>query len=104
MAQRAIIDQQVKAELTRRATRLGARPGVAALAGEIDAIRRIASQNDMLPVISVAQVLESALARGEQGPLISGWISLLREAIGSERQDRFARESYLAACSVRLSG
>ena len=104
MAQRTMIDQQVQAELIRRATMLGVRPGLAALAGEIDTIRRIAVQNGMLPVASVAQVLESALARGDQGPLITGWIALLREAIGSERQDRFARESYVAACSVRLTG
>lgn len=104
MAQRTMIDQQVQAELIRRATLLGVRPGLAALASEIDTIRRIAVQNGMLPVASVAQVLESALARGDQGPLITGWIALLREAIGSERQDRFARESYVAACSVRLTG
>lgn len=104
MAQRTMIDQQVQAELIRRATLLGVRPSLAALAGEIDTIRRIAVQNGMLPVASVAQVLESALARGDQGPLITGWIALLREAIGSERQDRFARESYVAACSVRLTG
>ncbi|OQW80411.1 MAG: hypothetical protein BVN32_00640 [Proteobacteria bacterium ST_bin14] len=104
MAQRTKIDQQVQAELIRRATLLGVRPGLAALASEIDTIRRIAVQNGMLPVASVAQVLESALARGDQGPLITGWIALLREAIGSERQDRFARESYVAACSVRLTG
>lgn len=100
----ATIDQHVQAELMRRATLLGARPGAAALASEIDTIRRIALQNGMLPVASVAQVLESALARGDNGPLITGWIALLREAIGSERQDRFARESYVAACSVRLTG
>ncbi len=98
------IDQHVQAELTRRAALLGARPGATALATEIDTIRRIAVQNGMLPVASVAQVLESALARGDHGPLITGWIALLREAIGSQRQDRFARESYLAACSVRLTG
>ncbi|WP_374137253.1 MULTISPECIES: hypothetical protein [unclassified Sphingomonas] len=98
------IDQKVKAELHRRATMLEVRPGVASLAAEIDMIRRVAAQNGMLPVASVAQILESALARGEQGPLITGWIALLREAIGSERQDQFARESYVAACSVRLTG
>jgi len=38
------------------------------------------------------------------GPLITGWIALLREAINSERQDRFAGDSYVAACSVRLTG
>ena len=104
MTRHATIDQKVQAELHRRATMLGARPGIATLAAEIDMIRRIAVQHGMLPVVSVAQVLESALARGEQGPLITGWIALLREAIGSERQDRFARESYIAACSVRLTG
>ncbi|OYY69943.1 hypothetical protein [Sphingomonas sp. 28-63-12] len=103
MAQTATIDQHVQAELFRRAALLGVRPGRAVLAADIDMIRRIAQQNGMMPVASVAQVLESAVARGEQGPLITGWIALLREAIGSDRQDRFAGDSYVAACSVRLT-
>ena len=104
MAQTATNDQNVQTELVRRAAMLGLRPSLASLAIEIDTIRRIALQNGMLPVASVAQVLESALARGEQGPLITGWIEMLREAICSARQDRFARDSYVAACSVRLTG
>ncbi len=104
MGHSATIDQHVQAELFRRATRLGLRPGMPALVSEIDMIRRIALQNGMLPVASVAQVLESALARGDRGPLITGWMSLLREAIASDRQDQGASESYLAACSVRLTG
>ncbi|WP_374130865.1 hypothetical protein [Sphingomonas sp. 28-62-20] len=104
MTQSATIDPYVQAELFRRAALLGVRPGRAALAAEIDMIRRIARQNGMMPVTSVAQILESALARGDMGPLITGWIALLREAINSERQDRFAGDSYVAACSVRLTG
>lgn len=98
------IDPHVQAELVRRGAQLGSRPGKVPLAADIDMIRRIAVQNGMLPVASVAQVLESALARGDQGPLITGWIAVLREAIASTRQDRSARDAYVAACSVRLTG
>ncbi len=104
MAQNATIDQHVQAELFRRVGLLGTRSGIPALVAEIDMIRRIALQNGMLPVGSVAHALESALARGDTGPLITSWISLLREAVGSERQDRLASDSFLAACSVRLTG
>lgn len=104
MAQTTMIDPYVQAELARRGAQLGLRPGKVPLAAEIDMIRRIAVQHGMLPVASVAQVLESALARGDQGPLITGWIAVLREAIASTRQDRVARDAYVAACSVRLTG
>jgi len=49
MTQSATIDPYVQAELFRRAALLGVRPGRAALAAEIDMIRRIARQNGMIP-------------------------------------------------------
>lgn len=104
MAHNAAIDQHVQAELFRRVGLLASRSSIPALAADIDMIRRIAQQNGMLPVGSVAHALESALARGETGPLVTNWISLLHEAVGSERQDRSASDSFLAACSVRLNG
>lgn len=74
------------------------------LAGEIESIRRIALAAGMFPAASVAHALESAIGRGERGPLITGWLSILADAIGSERHDRDACDSYAAACSVRLAG
>ena len=74
------------------------------LAGEIDAIRAIASRHGMRGAVTVAQALEMALERGERGPLVHGWLNLLRDAVGSERHDAAACDTYRAACSVRLFG
>jgi hypothetical protein len=75
-----------------------------ALAHEIDAVRSIALRNGMRAAVAVAQALEMALARGERGPLITGWLDLLHDAVGSERHDEAACDTFRAACSVRLFG
>jgi len=73
------------------------------IAIEIDAIRQIAHHHGLHPAVAVSQALESALARGECRTLIQGWLSILGEAIGCERQDRAACETFVAAGSVRFS-
>ena len=73
------------------------------MAIEIGAIRQIAHRHGLHPAVAVSQVLESALARGERGTLIQGWLALLGEAIGCDRQDRAASEIFVAAGSVRFS-
>lgn len=78
-------------------------PSPGTMAAEIDRIRRIAQQHGMLPVASVAHALESALARGERGPLIRGWLTILADAVDSARQDDEACAIFSAACSVRLA-
>ena len=97
----------VREELTARIGMLDAciglkRPGD--LAREIDAIRDLAHKNGMRPAVTVAQALEMALARGERGPLIHGWLAILRDAIGSERHDDAACDTFRAACAVRMFG
>ena len=74
------------------------------LAPDVDAIRLIAHRNGMNPAVTVAHFLDSALARGEHGPIVHGWLGILRDAIGSERQDVAACDAIAAACSVRLAG
>ena len=97
---------QVKSEL---AARIGAISAVSALrrandiAIEIDAIRQIAHHHGLHPAVAVSRALESALARGERGALIQGWLSILGDAIGCERQDRAACETFVAAGFVRFS-
>ncbi|MFM9827536.1 MAG: hypothetical protein ACKVOB_02170 [Sphingomonas sp.] len=96
-------------DLMRRVTALSQRaafspgPSTADLAREIDQIRAIAQANGMYPAASVAHALESALARGERGPLVRGWLALLRDATCSDRHDADACASFAAACSVRLA-
>jgi hypothetical protein len=97
---------QVQAELAARIFAIGARTALDTrdvIAFEIDAIRRIAHANGFYPAAAVAQALESALGRGERGPLIDGWLAILRDAVGCERHDAAACETFAAACSVRLS-
>ena len=73
----------------------------AELASDLDQIRRIASAAGLFPAVTVAHALEAALARGERGPMILGWLDILSDAIGSGACDARAAETYAAACSVR---
>jgi hypothetical protein len=75
-----------------------------ALATEVDAIRAAAEAAGVLPVVAVARALESALARGERGVIVSGWISMLGEAVGCGRSDAASGHVFLAAGAVRLAG
>ena len=96
----------VKAELAARIAAIDGRaPYVAArdLAGEVDAIRLIAHRNGLNPAVTVAHFLDWALARGERGVLLHGWLAMLGEAVASDRQDVAACDAFAAACSVRLA-
>jgi len=78
-----------------------ARP--ADLASAVDAIRATAQVEGRLPVVAVARAIEAALARGERGVVISGWIAMLGEAVGCDRNDADCTSAYLAAGAVRLA-
>jgi len=96
----------IRADLMQRIVALDSRADqgrAGDLAQDLDAIRRIAQANGLQPAVSVAHVLDAALARGERGPLIHGWLDILRDAIGCERIDGPTCDAYLAACSVRLA-
>jgi hypothetical protein len=96
----------IRADLMQRIVALDSRADqgrAGDLAQDLDAIRRIAQANNLQPAVSVAHVLDAALARGERGPLIHGWLEVLRDSIGCDRADRPACDAYVAACSVRLS-
>lgn len=86
--------------IDRRADRL--RPGEVAY--ELEAIRRIANRHGIGPAITVVHALDSALSRGERGPLVHGWLAILRDAVGSGASQPQASETYAAACAVRLIG
>ena len=58
------------------------------MASDLDQVRRIARAAGMFPAVTVAHALESALARGERGPLIRGWLDILRDAVGCDTQRR----------------
>ena len=99
--------EHIRAELAARIAAIDLKadrlsPG--ALASELDQVRRIAQSNGMMPAVTVAHVLESALAAGERGALIHGWLAILGDAVGCDRFDPPACDAYAAACSVRLAG
>ena len=104
-------DDGIKNELTARISRIDESMRVrvgqdhaASLAREIDGIRALAHKGGMRPAVTIAQALEMALARGERGPLVRAWLDLLRDAVGGDRHDDAACDTYRAACSVRLFG
>lgn len=82
------------------ATRL--RPGE--LAYELEAIRRIVARHGIDPAITVVHALDTALSRGERGPLVHGWLAILRDAVGCSVTTQAAADTYAAACAVRLNG
>ena len=86
--------------MDRRAHRL--KPGE--LAYELESIRRIAARHGIGPAVTVAHALDTALARGERGPLVHGWLAILRDAVGCGETDAHAHETFAAACTVRLNG
>lgn len=97
----------VQAELAARVAGIGHRArtvSIATLASEVDAIRAAALAHGLYPAVAVTHAIEAALARGERGALVIGWLDILRDAVACERHDGPACETYLAACSVRLSG
>lgn len=105
MAQHSL--ELVKADLQQRIAALDRRaPGACArdLAPDVDAIRALAHRAGLNPAVTVTHFVASALARGEHGALVSGWLPVLRDAVASERQDVAACHAYAAACSVRLAG
>ena len=100
----------VRMELTARIAAIDARAadlrnGEMAMA--VDEIRHIAHHAGLNPTVTVAHFIKAALARGDsrsgRGPLLAGWLAMLRDAVSAERQDVAACDAFAAACSVRLA-
>jgi hypothetical protein len=94
----------IRAELARQILAIGlkAERGAARdIARDVDAVRSLAYRHGLMPAATVAHALETALARGGSGVMVRGWLDVLRDAVGCERNDAHACESYVAACSVR---
>lgn len=73
------------------------------LAAAVDEIRVIAHHAGLAPAVTVIHFVAAALARGERGATVHGWLHMLRDAVGCERQDVAACDTFAAACSVRLA-
>lgn len=94
----------VRADLAARIAAIDVRARAYDLKPDINQIRLIAHRNGLNPAVTVAQFVDSALSRGEHGALLHGWLSVLGDAVASERQDVRACEAFAAACSIRLAG
>ena len=97
----------VRADLIARINAMDAhagqlRPGE--LAYELEAIRRIAARHAIGPAMTVVHALDAALSRGERGPLVHGWLAILRDAVDCTTSSATASDTYAAACAVRLNG
>jgi len=97
----------VRDELAREVERIGLRarrmaPGE--LAGALSTVRRTASANGIQPAITVIHAIDAALSRGERGPLVHGWLDVLRDAVACPTNDVRTCETFAAICSVRLDG
>lgn len=73
------------------------------LAIAVDEIRVIAHQAGLNPTVTVVHFIAAALAKGERGVTVHGWLQMLRDAVGADRQDLAACDAFAAACSVRLA-
>lgn len=93
----------IKAELASRIAAIEWRGGPARIALDVDRIRMVAQRHELRPAVTVAQMLGAALARGERGALVHHWLTLLNEAVASERQDEAASRTFAAACAVRFA-
>jgi len=104
---RTIDWMDVRTELEARIAAVDVRAPYAShgeLASAVDAIRLIAHRAGMEPAVTVAHFIDWALSRGERGALVHGWLAMLRDAVGSERQDLDTAHRFAAACSIRLAG
>lgn len=74
------------------------------LAHEIDELRRIAGNHGLAPVVEIAHRLESELATSRGGLMVASFLETMRDAVGCERLDASATQTYLAAINQRLYG
>ena len=73
------------------------------IAGELDEVRRRAAAGGLAHAVSVIHALDGALARGERGALVQGWLAILSDAVAAPATPT-ARHALTAACAVRLAG
>ena len=77
---------------------------ISRLAHEVDEVRRIAGDYGLTPVVEIAHGLESALASSEGNLMIMSFLETMRDAVGCDRLDAAATQTYLAAINQRLYG
>jgi hypothetical protein len=74
------------------------------LAHAVDDVRRIARDHGLIPVAELARGLESALSTSQDQIMVLPYLDSMREAVGCERFDEAATQSYLALVNQRHYG
>ncbi|MGZ8998387.1 MAG: hypothetical protein ACXW2T_05970 [Allosphingosinicella sp.] len=95
----------VRAELCDRLDTLrdaGGRIEVRDLVRGLTSIRTMAAAYGMTPVVCLAEAFERAVRTQPRGCPAGLYFDRLRDAIGCDRRDDKASESFLASVSVRL--
>ncbi len=80
------------------------RISISRLAHEVDELRKIAGNHGLTPVVEIAHRLESELATSRGGLMAVSFLETMRDAVGCERLDPAATQTYLAAINQRLYG
>lgn len=107
MATAARQDEGIRVDLARRVDAIDrhcGRLGPSELANQLEFIRRCAMANGIHSATTVIHAIDAAISRGERGPLVHGWLAILRDAVTCDSKDPQASETFAAACSVRLGG
>ena len=97
----------VKAELSDRIDRLAhelPHMNASRLAAAVDDIRRVARNHDLLPLAELAGRLESAIASSGGATMVLPFLEAMGDAVGCDRADPAAAQSYLASVGLRLHG
>jgi hypothetical protein len=98
---------QIKAQLCDRIDALAEQlphMSLTQLANQVDDVRRIAREYQLLPLEQLARGLGSALSTSEGSIMVLPFLETMRDAVGCERVDAAAAQSYLAAVNQRLYG
>ena len=74
------------------------------LAAAVDDIRRVARNNDMLPLAELARGLENAIAHSGGATMVLPFLEAMGDAVGCDSIDPAAAQSYLASVGLRLHG
>jgi hypothetical protein len=74
------------------------------LAGDVDQIRQIARDCGLVPLSELARGLGRALSGSEGAAAARPFLETMRDAVGCERLDAAATQSFLASINLRLHG
>ena len=64
----------------------------------------LAHAHGLAPAVTVTHFIDRALSRSGGTATVHGWLTMLTDAVASERQDFETANHFATVCSVRLAG